>query len=165
MWYCSKSSTSKVSLSSVKKRRDGLTPPPSVIDVTEGAVNSTLIGFPVLSRNCREINTSLIARFMGPTWGPSGADRTQVRPMLAPWTLLSGIESWQKLPICQRWHLQMHLNEWKASIFNQIPLMLAHKSQINNSHVSLCRKALRWRHRSIIRVIGNTIVCSIAYSD
>ena len=27
----------------------------------------------------------------GPTWGPSGADRTQVRPMLALWTLLSGI--------------------------------------------------------------------------
>ena len=28
---------------------------------------------------------------MGPTWGPSGADRTQVGPMLAPWTLLSGV--------------------------------------------------------------------------
>ena len=27
---------------------------------------------------------------MGPTWGPSGADRTQVCPMLAPWHLLSG---------------------------------------------------------------------------
>ena len=26
----------------------------------------------------------LKARFMGPTWGPSGADRTQVGPMLAP---------------------------------------------------------------------------------
>ena len=34
---------------------------------------------------------SLIARFMGPTCGPSGADRTQVGPMLAPWTLLSGL--------------------------------------------------------------------------
>ena len=31
----------------------------------------------------------LIARFMGPTWGPSGSDRTQVGPMLASWTLLS----------------------------------------------------------------------------
>ena len=28
--------------------------------------------------------------FVGPTWGPSGTDRTQVGPMLAPWTLLSG---------------------------------------------------------------------------
>ena len=34
--------------------------------------------------------TALIARFMGLTWGPPGADRTQVGPMLAPWTLLSG---------------------------------------------------------------------------
>ena len=33
---------------------------------------------------------SLIARFMGQTWGPSGADRTQVGPMLAPWTLVYG---------------------------------------------------------------------------
>ena len=32
----------------------------------------------------------LIVRFMGPTWGPSGADRSQVGPMLVPWTLLSG---------------------------------------------------------------------------
>ena len=32
---------------------------------------------------------SLIASFMGPIWGPSGADRTQVGPMLAPWILLS----------------------------------------------------------------------------
>ena len=31
----------------------------------------------------------LIARFMGPTWGPPGADRTQVGSMLGPWSLLS----------------------------------------------------------------------------
>ena len=40
--------------------------------------------------NVVQYNTTLIARFMGPTWGPSGANRTQVGPMLAPWTLLSG---------------------------------------------------------------------------
>ena len=34
---------------------------------------------------------SLTARFMGPTWGPSGADRIQVGPMLAPRTLLFGV--------------------------------------------------------------------------
>ena len=33
---------------------------------------------------------ALTERFMGPTWGPYGADRTQVGPMLALWTLLSG---------------------------------------------------------------------------
>ena len=34
---------------------------------------------------------SLISRFMGPTWGTTGSDRTQVGPMLDPWTLLSGM--------------------------------------------------------------------------
>ena len=40
----------------------------------------------------------LIARFMGPIWGPPGADRTQMGPMLAPWTLLSGslLLPWQQ---------------------------------------------------------------------
>ena len=43
--------------------------------------------------HCRMILVStqpLIARFMGPTWGPSGTDRTQVGHIFAPWTLLSG---------------------------------------------------------------------------
>ena len=31
------------------------------------------------------------ASFMGPTWGPSEADRIQMGPMLAPWILLSGM--------------------------------------------------------------------------
>ena len=42
---------------------------------------------------------SLRARFMGPTWGPSGADRSQVGPMMVPWTLLSGISRFRRLPL------------------------------------------------------------------
>ena len=34
---------------------------------------------------------SQIARFMGPTWGPSGSCRPKLGPILAPWTLLSGV--------------------------------------------------------------------------
>ena len=34
--------------------------------------------------------TTQIAKFMGLTWDPPGADRAQVGPMLTPWTLLSG---------------------------------------------------------------------------
>ena len=30
-------------------------------------------------------------KFMGPTWDPSGSGRTQMGPMLAPWTLLWGV--------------------------------------------------------------------------
>ena len=29
------------------------------------------------------------AKFMGPTWGPPGSCRSQIGPMLAPWTFLS----------------------------------------------------------------------------
>ena len=47
----------------------------------------------LLHRPIGDMGMTLIARFKGPTWGPSGADRTQVGPMLAPWTLLSG-EAW-----------------------------------------------------------------------
>ena len=50
----------------------------------------------------------LIARFMGPTWGPPGANRTQMGSMLAPWTLLSGLYQWylkQNTVVCS---FQMH---------------------------------------------------------
>ena len=49
--------------------------------------------------------TSLIAKFMGPTWGPHGSCRPQMDPMLAPWTFLSGmlkisvIKMHKKMPI------------------------------------------------------------------
>ena len=36
-------------------------------------------------------DNSPIARFMVPTWGPPGAGMTPVGPMLATWTMLSGI--------------------------------------------------------------------------
>ena len=45
-----------------------------------------------LDSQCSSSLTSLIARFMGPTWGPYGADRTLVGPMLTPWTLLSWVD-------------------------------------------------------------------------
>ena len=32
-----------------------------------------------------------IAKFMGPTWDPPGSCQPQMGPMLAPWTLLSGV--------------------------------------------------------------------------
>ena len=44
----------------------------------------------------------LIARFMGPIWGPSGADRTQVGPMWDTWTLLSGSLDYLKF-LCNIW--------------------------------------------------------------
>ena len=46
-----------------------------------------------LHENVADNKTSLKAMFMGPTWGPPGAEGTQMGPMLAPWTLLSGLSS------------------------------------------------------------------------
>ena len=37
----------------------------------------------------RHIEYTQIAKFMGPTWGPTGSSRPQIDPMLAPWTWLS----------------------------------------------------------------------------
>ena len=61
-----------------------------IIPLSAGPVN--IHGTWVMSSLCLQMSqslTTLIARFMGPTWGPSGADRTQVGPTLTPWTLLS----------------------------------------------------------------------------
>ena len=57
-----------------------------------------------------EYIASLIARFMGPTWGPSGANRTQVGPMLAPWTLLSGLMIASTITLCQAYSAAV--TEW-----------------------------------------------------
>ena len=49
--------------------------------------------------------TIQIARFIGPTWGPPGAERTQMGPMLAPWICYLGNNchrrSWY------RWHVKL----------------------------------------------------------
>ena len=77
--------------------------------------------------------SSLIARFMGQTWGPSGADRTQVGPMLVPWTLSSGIISragtsnyipqilWDVITCPCHWHLlRTQLSSFALCIMSQI---------------------------------------------
>ena len=57
----------------------------ALYDLWDGFIATTayFLG-PLLNMNV------MIARFMGPTWGPPGADRTQVGPTLASSTLLSG---------------------------------------------------------------------------
>ena len=62
-------------------------------------------------------STALIARFMGPTWGPPGADRTQVGPMLAPWTMLSGslflkINSKENIKAPHCWPYMRGIHQW-----------------------------------------------------
>ena len=83
---------------------------------------------------CHKVLT-LIARFMGPIWGPPWADRTQVAPMLAPCTLLSGDHSFLSKTAprkigqnkeSQVWH-SLHsfiLITWYVIIFQHSAVML-----------------------------------------
>ena len=64
--------------------------------------------------------------FMGTTWGPSGADRTQVGPTLALWTLLSGSAF---LPTCRPYDLSVPVNVIHLPIsLRVVPLMLKQSS-------------------------------------
>ena len=49
----------------------------------------------IFFRKLLVVKYTLKAGFIGPTWDPSEADRTQVGPMLAPWT-------WYQIPPCRR---------------------------------------------------------------
>ena len=78
-----------------------------------------------------EYITTLIARFMGPTWGLPGADRTQVGPMWATWTLLSGhIIIWR---FCDILHLIIYIGLYRACYFASIIIAIGFLS-------------LQWRH-------------------
>ena len=72
-----------------------------------------------------------IARFMGPTWGPPGDDRTQVGPMLAPWTLLSDYTGdmassyWNDPDVTTRVPWTWFLDRWHLHI--EMTLMLLPK--------------------------------------
>ena len=58
---------------------------------------------------------SQIARFIGPTWGPSGADRTQEGHMLAPWTLLSGMSWWVSVTTLSLTKLHLKMSSVEVS--------------------------------------------------
>ena len=70
-------------------------------------------------RGCICSFTSLTARHMWPTWGPSGADRTQVVPMFAPWTLLSGTI--------------MHAIPFYSSLLKELPKLLCAMKHYNST--------------------------------
>ena len=74
-------------------------------------------------------NHSPIARFMGTTWGPSGADRTQVGPMLTPWTVLSGLTFQNHWPASgtdiRQFVVECYISICMYSIFHFLKLYLS----------------------------------------
>ena len=82
-------------------------------------------------------DTTLIARFMGPTWGPSGADRTHVGTMLAPWTLLSGYT----FHACHchhfseiQWHIYVQMNSITPSVTDSYHNTFKLLQRTHNTH-------------------------------
>ena len=90
---------------------------------------------------------SLIARFMGPTWGPSGTDRTQVGPMLAPWTLLSGLAAANGT----KWQANKALKIWRLTPLQQFKLVW----------ISLVIGDKHRRNKSRRRQSGQHLTCDI----
>ena len=98
--------------------------------------------------------SALIARLMGLTWGPSGADRTQVGPMLAPWTLLSGRTdvSHEYSTLSYRYfvmnekilfYLLCHISEKNASMYRDSSLILQFQIESTDSKRS-CTLPIRY---------------------
>ena len=81
--------------------------------------------------------TSQIARLTGPSWGPPGDDRTQVGPMLAPWTPLchSCYQNNQQIRYNNLVTLLTSGNTYKCSIMRSydFPWYLARISYSTNS--------------------------------
>ena len=80
----------EVSLSSAALLRHGLQYSTlCYMHIADVPVTATIITTLILESMRYILIPTLIARSMGPKWATSGADRTQVGPMLVPWTLLS----------------------------------------------------------------------------
>ena len=120
---------------------------------------------------------TLIASSMGPTRGPPGADRTQVDPMLAPWTLIFGYLS-KHNPVIDTcvtrfpWHylsvfsLQWRHNEHGGVSNNRRPYYLLnrlfrHRSNKTSKYrvTGLCQRAsntenvsIWWRHYGFLKI-------------
>ena len=103
-----------------------------------------------------QIINTLIARFMGPTWGPSGADRTQVGPMLAPWTLLSGQILNSQHTCTYRIMYVNYVCTHKRVILVFIPLCAAQWVGYMLSHICVTRS--QWVNVHRFAPIANTLV-------
>ena len=92
---------------------------------------------------------------MRPTWGPSGADRTQVGPMLAPWILLSGylphIVFTFNLKMIRTYYVKTVIRRYNYVTLRSVlleSLMLSHAAFLwyITSFYILPVCAIQWRH-------------------
>ena len=110
------------------------------IYIDKRALGDYPLAGPIILTHIYDAILSLIARFMGPTRGPSGAKRTQVGPMLAPWTLLSGISQGHNQSAHWVWVNSVMPDEtiWHHRIYRQVSNIRRTKFQhLRDSHTVL----------------------------
>ena len=98
----------------------------------------------------------------GPTWGPSGADRTQVGAMLAPWTLLSGYFCVAKRKNC--FYIERALVALSGKCRAELPTKKLHIFSCTFNH-SCCSLSSMWLFlpffllNAIIIVVSMSMCC------
>ena len=100
---------------------------------------------------CSSVATQ-IAKFMGPTWGPTGSCRTQMGPMLAPWTLLSGQAS--NLDVLET---HTYINSYRVVQLKMASFLMSHTKTLLGNLSLFVRD--RWIY-DCYRVIFNIILRS-----
>ena len=114
---------------------------------------------------------SILAKFMGPTWGPPGSCRPQMGPMLAPWTLLSGMAGvthcgqccvaiWRQRPWSSVVHIMVcHLIGTKPLAEPMMTCRQLHRDPINNMQTLVQIMAWEAIRRQIITWANDDIIC------
>ena len=95
--------------------------------------------------------TAQIARFMGPTWDPPGADRTQVGPCWSHEPCFQGVVSahmvWWEFIIMLRLHHCVTINQWLASTLTKVSSLPSLKVDILTTlGVPLTKISTKWWH-------------------
>ena len=108
-----------------------------------GAYAGAMRNFLVMPRVCY---FTLIARFIGPSWGSSGADRTQVGPMLAPWTLHNFI-----YPVSPGCYMAPNINAGLSEESTPHPLFSSYRNITDHGTILLIIKQCLWWIKTIHR--------------
>ena len=84
------------------------------------------------------VNTPKIPRFTVPTWGPPGSRRSQMGPMLAPWTLLSGTPLAVAEVYSEVGSIQFHLGKTGHEAISRRSRLMQH------NHSEICSRDFIW---------------------